>query len=357
MNKSGVCLIGLLILSGAAAAQDVLSIYNWGNYIGPTAIERFEKVCKCRVKYDTFGDNDELLARLAGGAKGYDILVPTSNAVETLIKKNVLQPIDKTRLTNVANIKAEFLNMAFDKGNTYSVPYGYTLTVIGYQREKLTELGIPTDTLAAIFDPRYLTKIRGRVTVLDSPNELFAAALKYKGYSVNDTNAQHWEEAKQVILAAKPFWQAFNNTTYGQALVTGNIWLALGYNNDFFQAAQRAKSEKRKWAIAYTVPKQGAVFALDSMVIHKDSPRPDLAHQFMNFMMEGENLAELSNTTGSGSPNAAATKFLHPDLANNEGIFPDRATAQKLEMLKDLTLEQRRVRSRLWADIKMKRGN
>jgi spermidine/putrescine transport system substrate-binding protein len=357
MNELRVYIIGLIILSSAAAAQDVLSIYNWSNYIGPTAIARFEKICKCSVKYETFGDNDELLARLEGGAKGYDILVPTSNAVETLIKKRSLKPIDKTQLPNIANIKAEFLNRSFDPGNAYSVPYGYTLTVIGYQREKLSELGIPTDTLAAIFDPRYLAKIRGRVTVLDSPNELFAAALKYKGYSANDTDPQHWDEAKQVILTAKPFWQAFNNTTYGQALVNGNIWLALGYNNDFFQAAQRANNKKRKWTIAYTVPKQGAVFALDSMVIHKDSPRPDLANQFMNFMMDGQNLAELSNTTGSGSPNAASMKFLQPDVANNKGIFPDRQTMQKLEMLQDLTTEQRHKRSRLWADIKMKTGN
>jgi spermidine/putrescine transport system substrate-binding protein len=139
--------------------------------------------------------------------------------------------------------------------------------------------------------------------------------------------------------------------------VNGNIWLALGYNNDFFQARQRAKEEKRNWHIGYTIPKEGAVLALDNLVIHKDSPRPDLAYQFMNFMMDSQNAAELSNTTGSGSPNSAAMAQLNPDIANNLGIFPTRETMRKLEMLNNLTDDYRRARMRLWTDIKMRRSN
>ena len=349
-------LASLLLAGSAAFAENVLHIYNWNDYIGPTTIERFEKSCKCKVKYDTYGDNDELLAKLEGGAKGYDIMVPTGNAMDTLIKKKALAPIDKALLPNIKNIKPEFLNTEFDKGNAYSVPYAYSLTVIGFNAEKMKELGIPTDSWAALFDPQYLAKMKGKVTVLDSPNELLAAALKYKGYSVNDTDAKHWEEAKQVILKAKPYWQAFNNSGYIRGLVTGSIWLAHGYNNDMFQAGLRAKEEKRKYSIAYSVPKEGAVFALDNLVIHKDAPRADLAHKFMNFMMEGENLAELSNMTGSGSPNSAATPLLKPEIANNKGIFPDAETTKKLEMLKDLNKDQRRARSRLWTDIKVKKG-
>jgi spermidine/putrescine transport system substrate-binding protein len=180
----------LLCVAATAFAEDVLRVFNWNDYIGPTAIERFETLCRCKVKYDTFGDTDELLARLDGGAKGYDILIPTGNAVDSLIRKGALKPIDKSQLPNIKNIKPEFLNRVFDNGNNYSVPYGYSLTVLGYNEERMTELGIPTDSWAAIFDPRYLAKTRGKVTVLDSPNELFAAALKYRGYSVNDTDSR-----------------------------------------------------------------------------------------------------------------------------------------------------------------------
>jgi spermidine/putrescine transport system substrate-binding protein len=110
-------LISLLAFGRGAHAEDVLHIYNWNDYIGPTTIERFEKSCNCKVKYDTYGDNDELLAKLEGGATGYDILVPTGNAVETLIKKSALAPIDKGQLPNLKNINPGYLNQAFDPGN------------------------------------------------------------------------------------------------------------------------------------------------------------------------------------------------------------------------------------------------
>ncbi len=346
----------LLFVIRAAFAEDELRIYNWNDYIGPTTIERFQKICSCKVKYETYGDSDELLAKLGGGATGYDILVPTSNAMDTLIKQKALMPINQALLPNIKNIKPEFLNTEFDKGNVYSVPYAYSLTAIGFNSEKMMALGIPTNSWSPVFDTEILAKMKGKVTVLDSPNELFAAALKYKGYSVNDADPAHWELAKQVILKAKPFWQAFNNTSYIRGLVSGSIWLAHGYNNDFFQADLRAKNEKRKWNIAYQVPKEGGVFALDTLVIHRDAPRPDLAHKFMNFMMEGENLAELSNMTGSGSPNAAAMPLLKPDVADNKGIFPSAETAKQLEMLKEMSKEQRRARSRLWTEIKVKKG-
>ncbi len=347
----------LLFVTRGAFAEDELRIYNWNDYIGPTTIERFQTICNCKVKYETYGDSDELLAKLEGSATGFDILVPTSNAMDTLIQKKALMPINKALLPNIKNIKPEFLNTEFDKGNVYSVPYAYSLTVIGFNAEKMTALGIPTNSWAAVFEPEHLAKMKGKVTVLDSPNELFAAALKYKGYSANDADPVHWEEAKQVILKAKPFWQAFNNTTYIRGLVTGSIWLAHGYNNDFFQAGLRAKNEKRNWRIAYQVPKEGGVFSLDNLVIHKNALRPDLAHKFMNFMMAGENLAELSNMTGSGSPNIAAMPLLRPEVASNKGIFPSVETAKQLEMLKDLNNEKRRARSRLWTDIKMKQGS
>jgi spermidine/putrescine transport system substrate-binding protein len=351
----GLC-AGLLLIGGAARAEDVIHIYNWNDYIGSTTIERFEKFCNCKVKYDTYGDNDELLAKLEGGASGYDIMVPTGNAVETLIKKGALLPIDKSQLPDFKNLNPGYLNQPFDPGNKYSVPYASSLTIIGYNEQKVKELGIPTDTWAAIFDPSILAKVKGKVTVLDSPSELFAAALKYLGYPVNDTDEKHWQEAKNVILKAKPYWQAFNNTGYIRGLVTGSIWLVHGYSNDFFQANLRANEEKRKHTIGSSIPKEGAVFALDNMVIHKSAPRPDLAHKFINFMLDPRNSAELTNMTGSGTPNAAAMKLIKPEVAQTKAVALDAETLKKLESLVDMDSKKLRVRSRLWTEIKVKRA-
>ncbi|HEV2979275.1 MAG TPA: spermidine/putrescine ABC transporter substrate-binding protein [Casimicrobiaceae bacterium] len=340
------------ILAAPAQAKDEFHLYNWNNYIAPATIKRFEESCKCEVVQTYYSDNEELLAKLAAGAKGYDVLVPTSNAVEPLIKGHQLLPLDKSQLPNLKNINPIYMNTAFDPGNKYSVPYAMSTTIIGYNDQKMKELGLPTDTWAVIFDPKYLEKVKGRVTVLDSASELFAAALKYLGYSANDVDEGHWNEAANVIKKAKPYWAAFNASSYIKELTVGNIWLVHGYSNDIFQANLDAQAAKRPFHILQGMPKEGAVLAVDNMVIHKDAPRPDLAHQFINFMLEGKNSAELTNLIGSGNPNLDAIKYIKPEILKNPAIFPDKAVEARLEQLKDLTPAQRRLRNRMWTEIK-----
>jgi spermidine/putrescine transport system substrate-binding protein len=266
-----------------------------------------------------------------------------------------LRPIDKAQLPNLKNINPVYMNTVFDPGNKYSVPYAMSTTIIGYNEQKMKELGLPTDTWAVIFDPTYLAKVKGRVTVLDSASELFAAALKYLGYSANDVDPKHWDEAAALIKKAKPYWAAFNASSYIKELTVGNIWLVHGYSNDIFQANLDAQAAGRPFKILQGMPKEGAVLAVDNMVIHKDAPRPDLAHKFINFMLEGKNSAELTNLIGSGNPNLDAVKFIKPEILKNPAIFPDKAVEAKLEQLTDLTTAQRRLRNKLWTEIKAAR--
>jgi spermidine/putrescine transport system substrate-binding protein len=306
------------------------------------------------LSQDYYADNEEMLAKLAAGATGYDVIVPTGNALDTLIRQGVLKPLDKSLLPNFRNINPAYLDTVFDPGNIYSVPYAYTLSLLGFNKEKIERLGLPTDTWAIIFEPRYLEKIRGRVTVLDSQRELMAAALKYLGYSVNDTDERHWKEAADLIVRAKPYWAAFSNTSYIKELAVGNLWVAHGYSNDMFQAALDAQKTGRKFTISYSTPKEGAVLAVDSMVLHKSGKRPDLAHQFINFMLDGKNSAELTNLIGSGNPNLDALQYIQPEIASNKAIFPDPELIARLEMLRDLDRKQRRLLSRLWTEIKLR---
>ena len=347
-------LLTLLLLAGNTQAEGVLHLYNWNNYISDETVARFEKQCACRVMQDYYSDNEEMLAKLAAGATGYDIIVPTGNAMETLIHQKALRPLDKTKLPNLKNINPAYLDTAFDPGNQFSVPYAYTITLIGYNVEKMRELGLPTDTWAVIFEPEYLEKVKGRVTVLDSQRELMAAALKYLGYSANDTDEGHWKQARDLIIRAKPYWAAFNASSYIKELTVGNIWLVHGYSSDIFQANLDAQQAGRKFSIASSIPKQGAVLSLDSMVLHKSGPRPDLAHQFINFMLDGKNSAELTNLIGSGNPNLDALHYINAEIAQNPAIFPDPQSLKRLEMLRDLDRNQRRILSRIWTEIKLR---
>lgn len=344
----------LLCVAGGAEAEGVLRLYNWNNYISERTLARFEAQCGCRVVQDYYSDNEEMLAKLAAGATGYDLIVPSGNAVQSLIRQHALRPLDKRLLPGLANLAPEFMNQPFDPGNRYSVPYAYTLTLIGYNSEKIRELGLPVDSWAVVFEPRLLARIKGRITVLDSQRELIAAALKYLGYSANDQDEAHWMRARDLIIRAKPYWAAFNASSYIKELAAGNIWLVQGYSSDIFQADQDARAAGRNFRILASLPREGAVLALDSMVLHNGGMRPDLAHRFIDFMLDGQNSAELTNLIGSGNPNLDALHYIEPEIAKNPALFPGPSQRVKLEMLTDLDRHRRRVLSRLWTEIKLR---
>ncbi len=335
-------------------AADELHLYNWNDYIAPETVQRFEKACKCKVVQDYFSDNEELVTKLAAGARGYDVLVPTSNYVAGMAKAGWLLPLDRAKLPNLKNIAPAYLDTPFDPGNRYSAPYAMSITLIGYNEQKLKELGVTADSWATIFDPAILQKIKGRVSVLDSQREVMAAALKYLGYSVNETDPKKWQQARDVILKAKPYWAAFNASGYIKELASGNFWVVHGYSNDIYQADLGAQKAKQSFRIRASLPREGAVLAVDTMVIQKSAPRPDLALQFINFVLEGRNSADLTNMIGSGNPNREALGFIRPEIKAMKAIFPDEAASKTLEQLKDLTPKQRQLLNRLWTEIKAK---
>lgn len=341
-------------LPGLAAGQDVLRLFNWNNYITEDSVKAFEARCRCRLAQDYYADNEEMLAKLAAGAVGYDLIVPTGNAVETLVRAGQLRPLDRARLSDLGNVKPEFLDQWFDPGNRYSVPYAYSLTLLGYNVEKMAELALPTDTWAALFEPRHLAKLKGRVTVLDSQRELFAAALIYLGFDANETDEGRLKAARDLILRAKPYWAAFNAGSYFKELAIGNIWLAHGYSNDMFTAQQDARAAGRKFSIGWSTPREGAVFALDNLVIHRSGKRPDLAYRFIEFWLEGRAPAELTNAIGAGNANRVAMQWVKPEIAANRTLFPDAAEFRRLQALRDYDRATRRLLNRLWVEVKVR---
>ena len=343
-----------LVAAWPARGEGTLYLYNWNNYISDATVARFEAHCGCRLKQDYYSDNEEMLAKLEAGAVGYDVLVPTGNAVESLIRRQALREIDRAALPNFGNLRREFLDAWYDPGNRYSVPYATSITLLGYNTGKMQELGLPLDTWALIFEPKHLEKIRGRVTVLNSQRELMAAAMRYLGHSVQERDPARWEAAKRLILRAKPYWAAFSNSTYIKDLAIGNVWVAHGYSNDMFRAQQDALAARRPFSIGFATPKEGAVLAVDNFVLHKSGRRPDLAHRFIDFMLDGRNAADVSNLIGAGNPNGAAMAHVQPGIAANPGIFPPEGDLSRLEMLRDFDPRLRRTLSRMWTEIKVR---
>lgn len=336
----------------AALAGDSLRLFNWNNSVSPETIQRFELQCGCTVQQTYYGSMEEALAKLAAGATGFDVIGPSNYGIPALVKLGQLRPLDKARLPHLSNLDPAFLDTPLDPGNTYSVPYDFTITLLGYNEQKLAERGIDPHSWAAVFDPAQVAKLKGRVTVLDDPREVIAAALRYLGRSANSTRPEDLKRAAQTIAAAKPYWAAFNSQSYIKELTVGNVWLALGYSNDMYQAQADARAARRPFRIGYALQKEGNGMTIDSFVIHARAPRPDLAHRFIDFMLDGSTAAELTNALGSGNPNAAARPFIRPELLQVPAINPPRELAARLEQLVDLDPATRRAWNSAWTHLK-----
>ncbi len=343
----------LLLLASPVWAVEELHMFNWNDYISTDVVADFEQTYNCKVVQDYYSGTEEMMAKLLAGASGYDLVIPTQNAVQALIQQGFLEKLDKGALANLKNLDPAFLNRSYDPGNIYSLPYAYTTTLIGFNEQRLKEQGIEPTSWAVIFDPAVLAKIKGKVTVMDDADELFGAALKYLGYSVNDVDEKHLREAQAVIIKAKPYWAAFNSSSYIKELTVGNIWVAHGYSSDMVQARNDALAAKRNFMVNFILPKEGAILALDNMVIPQAARNKKLAHLFIDFLLDGKNAAGLSNDVGAGNPNKAALPFINADLKELTAIFPDQQTLATLETLEATNAKVRRLKNTLWTEIKL----
>ncbi|AVA34595.1 spermidine/putrescine ABC transporter substrate-binding protein [Cupriavidus metallidurans] len=348
-------LVGLTLTGcfGLAMATEDLNVFTWNNALSPETIARFESECACHVNLTYFGSMEEALAKLAGGAQGFDVICPSNYGIPALIRLGLLRPLDKHAIPNLRNIDPAFLNTPLDPGNVYSLPYDFTITLVGYNATRLHALGLDASSWSLVFDPHMLEKLRGRVTVLDDPREVIAAALRYKGHSGNSTDPAQLREAEAAIRAALPYWAAFNSQSYIRELTVGNIWVVLGYSSDVYQAGLDARNTHRAFSITSSLQREGNGMTADSFVVTKTAPHPALAYRFINFMLRPENAAEITNAIGAGNPNAAARAFIRPDLLADPVITPGAAQRQRLEQLNDLDSGTRRAWNRAWTDLKV----
>lgn len=345
----GLCLYSALSLAGP---NDVLHLYNWSGSLSDAIVKKFEKLCNCRVVQDYYGDNEEMLAKLAAGAKGYDMVFPSSFVLQAMVKQNMLRPLDKTKISNIRNMNPAFMNQPYDLGNRYTVPSVLTLTSVGYNDKKLNALDVDPTSWSVIFDPNVLKKIKGKVTVLDSSREVFAAALMYLKLDPNTNKQADYIKARDVIKAAKPYWATFSNASYLKELANGNIWVSLGYSTEFFQASEDARKAKRPFYVKNVPQREGNELGVDTMAVLATAKRPDLAYQFINFMLDGKNAAELTNLNGATNPVRTITPFIRADLKTHPIISPSAADIKKWTVLRELTPVERRMLARLWTQVK-----
>lgn len=349
--KKFLYLLACLLACQIAGAANEFNLYIGSNYIADSTVKRFDDQNNCTLVQNFFNDNEEMLAKIVAGANGYNTIVATSYAVEELALMGKIKPLDKSKLPNLKYINKQFLNQAYDPGNKYSVPYAYTPVFLAYNKDKLRQLGIVPDTWAVIFDPKYLNKLKGKVTVFDSSRNVIAAALLYLGKDPNSENKADLDAARAVIDRAAPYWAKFDSDSYYRGLLRGDVWVSMSYSIDIFKTIQDAKASHAKVNIDAMLQKEGNMYELDNMVIPVFNKDDKLAYAFINMALNPQSAYELSALTGSSVPNDSAVARLDPAVRNLDWIYPKNMN--KMYVFKAYPPKTRILVNEMWTEIKM----
>ena len=281
-----VCAAALITLTSCAKKNDrTLYLYNWTYYTPEEVVASFEKEFNCTVKLDSYSTCDEMYAKLRAGAKGYDIVIPSNDFVSIMIKQGMLQEIDQSKLTNRSKINPMILEKAdYDPDMKYAVPYALSATGIMVNKTKVKDFNYSRDY--DIFeDPQFA----GHATMMDEMREVIGCALLYQGKDMNSTSDSDLNEAYELISNKwKPNLAKFDAEGFGKSFASGDFWLCQGYPEIVF-----GEVDQSRWAdtIDFFIPAEGGPATLDSMVILKDAPHPELANEFINYIHRPENYA------------------------------------------------------------------
>jgi putrescine transport system substrate-binding protein len=362
MNRFAKSVLAMSLLGSMAgavqAAEKVLHVYNWSDYIAKDTVAKFEKESGVKVVYDVFDSNETLEAKLLAGKSGYDIVVPSNNFMAKQIKAKVYQPLDKSKLPNWNNLNADLLKTleVSDPGNQYAFPYMWGSIGIGYNIDKVkAALGenAPVNSWDLLFKPENIEKLKScGVAFLDSPTEILPIALHYLGYSPNSQDPKQLKAAGALFLKIRPYITYFHSSKYISDLANGNLCVAVGYSGDIQQSKSRAEEAKSGVKVGYSIPKEGAGTFFDMVAIPADAPNVDSAYAFMNFLLKPEIMAEITNEVRFPNGNAAATPLVDEAIRNDPGIYPTPEVMAKLYAFEDLPAKVQRAMTRSWTKIK-----
>ena len=306
----------------ATGEERKLNFYNWDTYIGSTTLADFKGAGGADVNMSLFATNDELFAKLRAGNPGYDVIVPSNDFVERMALSDMLAPLDQALIPNMRNIDPAFVDVAYDPGRKYSMPYTWLVLGIGYRKSKVD--GVP-DSWKWLLDS---DKYKGRIALLSEAGDLFRLYGKYLGKSVNDLTPPDLKRIEAMMIRQKGFVKAFHEDNGQDLLAKGEVDLVLEYNGDIAQ--QMAEDDD----LAFVVPKEGSQLNSDNLCIPKGAPHPKNAHAFINYLLDAEAGKKISETILYPTPNAAAKALMPASYRDNPVIFPPAATMAKCEYAK-----------------------
>lgn len=318
--------------------KEELHLYTWADYIKPELVTRFERENQCKVIIDTFDSNETMYAKIRAGATGYDIIVPSSYFVHLLASQSFVLPLDHARLPNLKNIDAAVLAKVSDKEMKHAVPYAVSYTVLAYRKDRIKD---PLASWAILDQPDYHKK----TSLLNDMRETLGAALKFLGHSVNTRDEAHVAAARDVVIGWKKHIAKFDNEQYKSAIDSGEFVVVQGYSGDLYQVV----SENNK--VGILLPKEGLVVSCDELMIPMGAPQPELAHKWINFVLDPEVAAENMEWMGFVCPNAPGMAKVSAEFLEHPAVKIPTEIVANSEIIEDIGVDLAKF-TRAWDKVK-----
>lgn len=326
--------------SGGKESKE-LNVFNWTEYIPEVTIQRFEEEYGVKVNYSMFSSNEEMLAKVAAGGGVYDLTMASDYIIPSMVERGMIEPVNLENIPNFKNLLDDYVNKDFDPGNKYSVPFmGNTLS-----------LGINPDAIGV--DPSGITsykdlwnpELKNQLVVLDDQRMILGMILKSLGYSANDTDPTHLEEAKEKMIELLPNIKAFDSDSPKQMMVNGEAAAGLVWGPEI------ALAQREGAHFETIIPKEGLLITMDNWVIPKDAKNKELAEKFINFILDPEISAEIAQHQPYINPNEEARKLIDEEILNNIAIYPPAEEMKRLEYIKDIG-EAITLYDKAWSEAK-----
>jgi spermidine/putrescine-binding protein len=342
MNKKVVILLlALFLLSGCTKKQNQkeLNILNWSSYIPDSVIQDFEKETNIKVNYGTYSSNEELLAKVSSAKKGtYDLIVPSDYMVELMSEKGLISKLNKDKIIHFDNIKKQYLNLDYDKGNNYAVPFLAATTVIVYNSKTIKEE-------ITSYNDLLNSKYKNNIVFIDDQRIVIGAALLARGYNMNSTNKKELEKAKEWLLQIKNNIKAFDSDSPKTFLITKETDIGFMWN------AEAAMSLKENPNLKVVYPKEGFALSIDNMCIMNQARHEENAYKFINYILRPEVMKKIIDEYPYQNLNKETDKLLDKDYLNNIASNTPASELKRSSLVKNIGSSLFDY-DKIWAEIK-----
>jgi spermidine/putrescine transport system substrate-binding protein len=323
---------------GGGPEEKELALYNFSDYVAENTIPSFERKTGIRVTQDFYSSSEQLLAKLQAGGSAYDVVVPSDYMVSIMIKSDVIQELNKSKIPNLDNLKKEFTDLPYDPDNNYSVPYQWGTAGICYDKGAVDERVTGWDLL-------WNEKYAGEMAMMTEMRATMGAALEYLGHSMNSTEGDELDAAAQALKEQKTLLRGyFDSNEIREMLIGGELVAGYMYSGDALQAM--AKNDK----LDYVLPAEGALIWTDAMAIPAAAPHPENAHKFLSHILEAKVHAAISNYTNYGCPNQAAMPYIDEALTSSPAVYPPPEVFERLTYVRDVGGATRQYERR-WTEV------